>query len=88
MWVCESYVNRVESPLRFLMFLKHHGIFKAQERSVWIDFSSEESLPFLVASTGPSVLSFECTVCHCQFRRSQDIARHNCATTQPRTGPS
>ena len=60
---------------------------KAQEHSIWRNLCSEGSLQLLVASTGPSVLSFECTVCHRQFQRSEDIVRHKkCVTTRPRTG--
>ena len=56
------------------------------QRSIWRNLCSEWSLQLLVTSTEPSVLSFECTVCHRQFRKSQDIVRHKCVTTRPRTG--
>ena len=53
---------------------------------MWRDLCSEGSLQSLVESTEPSVSTFECTVCHRQFLCSQDIGRHECVTSRPRTG--
>ena len=52
---------------------------------MWRDLCRERSLQLLVASTEPRVSLFECTVCHCQFRRSQDIARHKFDSVRSRT---
>ena len=78
--------DKVRQDLKTFNVPETSWYIKTQEHSVWRNLCSEGSLQLLVASIGPSVLSFECIVCRCQFRRSQDIVRHKCVTTRSRTG--
>ena len=78
--------DKVRQGLKTFSVPETSWYIKAQEHSIWRYLCFEGSLQLLVVSTGLSVLSFECSVCHHQFRRSQDIVRHKYVTTRPRTG--
>ena len=55
--------DKVRQDLKTFNVLETSWYIKAQECSVWRNLCSEGSLQLLVANTGSSVLSFECTVC-------------------------
>ena len=78
--------DKVRQDLKSFSIPETSWYVQVQEHSVWRDLCREGSLQLLVASTEPRVPLFECTVCHCQFRRSQDIARHKCDSVRSRTG--
>ena len=78
--------DKVRQDLKSFSIPETSWYVQAQECSVWRDLCCEGSLQLLVASTEPRVSLFECTVCHRQFRRSQDIARHKCDSVRSRTG--
>ena len=78
--------DKVRQDLKSFSIPETSWYVQAQERSVWRDLCREGSLQLLVASTEPRVPLFECTVCHHQFHRSQDIARHKCDSVRSRTG--
>ena len=78
--------DKVRQDLKSFSIPETSWYVQAQEHSVWRDLCREGSLQLLVASTEPRVSLFECTVCHHQFHRSQDIARHKCDSVRYRTG--